>query len=484
MQVFSKTSSKTPSIVRTIILILSLLLLCSCASTSQKSAQLAQQNLANDNFDAAFNQSYDALKEDIKNKDAIAIFPLSYEKVVQFHKDKIEQAKQDNSWATVADEYDRVVEVNDDAKEIVDLIQHNYKDKLSNDKKDIAVFSALTSAFSAKKEDLKIITNLDIHNFSDEKNDAHEKASSQFYEEGQKLAQENNYRDASSKFGRALSYAAGYKDAQALKEKYTKLADEADAKKYYEEGQKLVQENNYRDASSKFSRALLSVAGYKDAQALKEKYTKLADEADAKKYYEEGQKLVQENNYRDASSKFSRALSSVAGYKDAQALKEKYTKLADEVDAKKYYEEGKRLMSQKEYSLAYDQLVKANEYIYSYKDVLTLIEESKNKMPPSEQEIIKAVERCLSRDGVPVSWVGNLLGGGKTSLSAISIQRIGIFNESQQYWPMIVRVQGSSLLNDPFNKGKRVSFDRNGDFRLTRDDYGDWQAFLKGGMFQ
>ena len=380
MQVFSKTSSKTPSIVRTIILILSLLLLCSCASTSQKSAQLAQQNLANDNFDAAFNQSYDALKEDIKNKDAIAIFPLSYEKVVQFHKDKIEQAKQDNSWATVADEYDRVVEVNDDAKEIVDLIQHNYKDKLSNDKKDIAVFSALTSAFSAKKEDLKIITNLDIHNFSDEKNDAHEKASSQFYEEGQKLAQENNYRDASSKFGRALSYAAGYKDAQALKEKYTKLADE--------------------------------------------------------------------------------------------------------VDAKKYYEEGKRLMSQKEYSLAYDQLVKANEYIYSYKDVLTLIEESKNKMPPSEQEIIKAVERCLSRDGVPVSWVGNLLGGGKTSLSAISIQRIGIFNESQQYWPMIVRVQGSSLLNDPFNKGKRVSFDRNGDFRLTRDDYGDWQAFLKGGMFQ
>lgn len=158
--------------------------------------------------------------------------------------------------------------------------------------------------------------------------------------------------------------------------------------------------------------------------------------------------------------------------------------MADEKDAKKHYQEGKRLMQQKKYSLAYDEFVKANEYVYAYENVLDLIEESKNKMPPSEQEIIKAVERCLSRDGVPVSWVGNLMGGGKTTLSSISIERIGIFNESKQYWPMIIRVQGSSLLNDPFNKGKRVDFDRNGDFVLYRDDYGDWQASLKGGMFQ
>ncbi len=310
------------------------LLFCSCASVSQKNTDLAQQNLANQNYDTAFSQVYKALLEDAGNKDAILIFPEAYNKAIQDHNVKLGKAKQDNSLETVADEYDRLVEINDKANEIKMLIEENYKEILSDNKKKNQFLSTITSPFSVPKEDLKKITDLNIPNLNKEKDIAHEKVSAHFYEEGQLLVKERKLREASSKFGKAYSYVPDYKDAKELEEKYKKMADEAEAHKYYEEGQKLAREKDYRGASNKFNQVHSYVPGYKDARKLEEKYKRMADEAEAQKYYEEGQKLAREQDYKGASRKFREAQSYVQGFKDAEELEETYKRMAFDEEIK------------------------------------------------------------------------------------------------------------------------------------------------------
>lgn len=103
---------------------------------------------------------------------------------------------------------------------------------------------------------------------------------------------------------------------------------------------------------------------------------------------------------------------------------------------------------------------------------------------PDGKEVMVAVTKCLQSD-IPVSWTGNLMGGKNAVLKEVSVVKVGIYNEREQYWPMKVHVVGSCQLNDPFNKGKKVNFDKIGDFQFSKDDYGEWQAHLAGpGMFQ
>jgi len=102
---------------------------------------------------------------------------------------------------------------------------------------------------------------------------------------------------------------------------------------------------------------------------------------------------------------------------------------------------------------------------------------------PSNSEIAVAVRSELQSD-IPVSWVGNLMGGKNTTLSALEIKEWGTFNREQKYWPIKIRVAGIAELNDPFNQGKVARFDKIAEFRFTRDDYGKWRAILSGGMFQ
>jgi hypothetical protein len=75
------------------------------------------------------------------------------------------------------------------------------------------------------------------------------------------------------------------------------------------------------------------------------------------------------------------------------------------------------------------------------------------------------------------------MGGHKANLEQIEVVRIGIYNERRGYWPMKIRCVGTCYLKDPFNKNKVVAFDAIADFYFVRDDYGDWQAVLPGGVF-
>lgn len=102
---------------------------------------------------------------------------------------------------------------------------------------------------------------------------------------------------------------------------------------------------------------------------------------------------------------------------------------------------------------------------------------------PSGQEVEEAVHAYLKRE-VPISWVGNLMGGDNAQVDLVEVKATGVYNEQQRYWPMRIRCIGTCRLRDPFNSGRTATFDRIGEFVLYKDDYGEWKAELRDGLFQ
>ena len=102
---------------------------------------------------------------------------------------------------------------------------------------------------------------------------------------------------------------------------------------------------------------------------------------------------------------------------------------------------------------------------------------------PLTSDVEKEVGKLLQQ-GVPISWTGNLMGGKNAKIVDLKIIRKGIYNEKAKYWSYELQVKGICELNDSFNQGNIIHFDKLGHFILYRDDYGDWKASLKRGMFQ
>lgn len=318
--------------------------------------------------------------------------------------------------------------------------------------------------------------------FSESYKDSREKTSESYYNIAQYLVSMEEYRDASKKFISADDITNNYKDAKTLASKYEAMADEKNAQICYEKGTAFVITGSFRDASVQFNKAVSFVPNFKDAQALATKYKTIADEKDAQTCYDKGLALVNAGNFRDAGIQFNKAVSFVSSFKDAQALATKYKNMADEKDAQAHYEKGQALMSQNDFKAAEKEFLSANNYLKGYKDALLLAEKARSAMP-NDAQIARAVTAALQKD-IPVSWVGNLMGGSNAKLNTIKVEKIGIYNDRERYWPMQIRVSGRCSLNDPFNQGKEVSFDNIGDFILFKDDYGEWKAEMKGGMIR
>ncbi len=102
---------------------------------------------------------------------------------------------------------------------------------------------------------------------------------------------------------------------------------------------------------------------------------------------------------------------------------------------------------------------------------------------PDTSQVEQAV-RIKLKNHVPVSWVGNMMGGRNAKITSVEVVEWGNYNKDLEYWPVKIRVIGSAELNDPFNQGKVKRFDKVSDFKLRKDDYGEWIASLSGGMFQ
>ncbi len=103
---------------------------------------------------------------------------------------------------------------------------------------------------------------------------------------------------------------------------------------------------------------------------------------------------------------------------------------------------------------------------------------------PSDDQVEKAVREAVKREGIPVSWVGNLLGCRGAAVSTVSVVQVGSYHDQFRYWPMKIRVAGRCRLKDPLKFGEQRSFDNVAEFLVMVDDYGDWTARLKEGTFQ
>ncbi len=97
---------------------------------------------------------------------------------------------------------------------------------------------------------------------------------------------------------------------------------------------------------------------------------------------------------------------------------------------------------------------------------------------PTGEQVTEAITKSLKKY-IPVQWVGNLAGGHLVKLKELKVVRAGNYNNEKRYWPVQVQCVGIAGLNDVFNQGKQVNFDKVGDFLVHQDDYGDWQAELR-----
>jgi hypothetical protein len=93
---------------------------------------------------------------------------------------------------------------------------------------------------------------------------------------------------------------------------------------------------------------------------------------------------------------------------------------------------------------------------------------------PTDQEVASAIATYLKKS-VPVLWAGNLMGGSNGMVKTLSIQKWGNYNDQYRYWPVNVRVAGTCTVDNIFSKETK-SFDKTGDFKLKKDDYGNWTA--------
>ena len=101
---------------------------------------------------------------------------------------------------------------------------------------------------------------------------------------------------------------------------------------------------------------------------------------------------------------------------------------------------------------------------------------------PSDSDVEQAL-RAEFKTASAISWVGTVFDTKDLEISTIEIKQWGSYNGDEGYWPLKVRVAGSVKQNFvSFDTGKKTvkKFDHTGDFKLHKDDYGNWKATLVG----
>lgn len=94
---------------------------------------------------------------------------------------------------------------------------------------------------------------------------------------------------------------------------------------------------------------------------------------------------------------------------------------------------------------------------------------------PGNSEIKRAIKSSL-RKSVPTSWVGGIL-NKNPQIKSIKIIEVGKFNKEMRGYPVKVRITGHAELISPLlNKKVERPFNKNTEFKIYKDNYGDWIA--------
>jgi tetratricopeptide (TPR) repeat protein len=336
-------------LIRIGVLIMALLILASCGSVTKQRLEAVQEGLASKDYDSAFDTCYLILSEDIKNEDAMILFPEAFQKVYDYHFETIKAMEKIEDWDGITVEYDRIIEINNKVAKVKNLINETYSSKKSKP--------------SQLKDEAKRVLSISLTDVSQYRESAYKNAAEYHYLFAKRYSENEQYREAAEELEKSLSFVPNYKDARPLADKYKGLADQKDALKLYQKGKEFAEQESFREASSAFKRSLLFIPDYKDARLLADKYKGLADQKDAIELYQRGKEFAEQESFREASNAFSGALSFVPNYKDAGPLADKYKGLADQKDAQLHYDRGVILMGQNRFQEADAEFQKANDYV-------------------------------------------------------------------------------------------------------------------------
>lgn len=455
-------------VVNRMVLLL-LMVLTACATTSQKNYKLAEESLKSGDYAQAFDMVVHSLNADIRNHKAIALFPAIAGSAYSEQFAVINQAKVVSDWDVAAYAYDRIINMNGNLMAV--------QARLNVETENVVVSQEKKAAINA-------LLAMKTREVSGEREQAYEQAAGAHYTKGTSHAGNRQYRMAAAEFDSALSFIGDYRDAFRLAEKNRKLADLADARIQYAKAEHAVLNKQYRVASEAFAAAEQFVAGFRDAALLAAKFKGIADHEDALANYERGQQLADDQQYRAAAEAFGRTLSYVAGYRDAAVLADYYTDLANREDAIKFYRKGMRLMDRQDFEQAAIAFDRAEQFVAGFKDARAMAERARYFIPPRFFELRHLVQKSV-KHGVPLNWLDDVHRGvtEHVKVSSIRVIREGRFNEFHEYWPYRIRVRGTLELELGKDNEEQRSFDTVVDYRVFRDDFGEWKATFDGSLY-
>jgi hypothetical protein len=110
---------------------------------------------------------------------------------------------------------------------------------------------------------------------------------------------------------------------------------------------------------------------------------------------------------------------------------------------------------------------------------------------PTDEETKLLITTKLKQE-LPLTWVtgakvegilGNLVSNTvkatDVEIESVEIKKRGDFNETEKYWPVKAQVKGSFQRQVVGNTvEKRIPFDKEGDFRFSKDDYDSWKITI------
>lgn len=75
--------------------------------------------------------------------------------------------------------------------------------------------------------------------------------------------------------------------------------------------------------------------------------------------------------------------------------------------------------------------------------------------------------------------VSNTVKAANVEVESIEIKQRGDFNETEKYWPIKAQVKGTFQRQVVGNTvDNKITFDREGNFRFSKDDYDNWKVAI------
>jgi len=444
------------------IVISTALLLAGCASVTEQQLKLAQQSVRQGDYALAFDQAARSLEARIGNYKTINLFPDISEHAYADKLTEIERYKTTQSWDQVAYGYDRIIAMNRTIRQL---------------QQTLIAFAAQARISQTNQLAVSRLLDMNTIDVSTEHADYYEKAAAAHYAKAKLLFESISYRQAKAEFSKALSFIDPYKDAYSLALESGHLADLADAKMYYGQAENAVQQHRHREAAVAFAKAHGFIPNYRDAREQAQKYKNIADQEDALAYYDKGDALAQTHRYRAAAQAFNQALSFVPGFRDAHEQAAYYTGLANREEARRYYSKAMDLMDEQDYGRAAQAFEQANRIVPGFRDAEAMADKARSIVPPGTYELKELVQESVKK-GIPLSWLDDVHQGyaEEVAVTGVRVERRGYFNERHEFWPYRLRVSGTYTLEISKTNEQALSFDTIVDYRVFRDDFGDWKA--------